>query len=494
MIPEPTMPTVRMARCHAPNCSYPSVTWAIRLRSGHGPATARAPGDRGCADVLHGGRQVEGCRTSQPIWPTAAAARTPPSTRGTSASRHWSWHRSQRTDRRRARRWPWRSSTTSWRSMRATRSPTTTQTARRRSKRARRQRPTGCSVCFPPRPGGWFRELWDEYERGDTPEARFVMAVDRLAPMMLNLAEGASTWREHGITEVAGDRPQRAPHRASRCPVPGRWCSPMLDEAAEAGDRRPGVTEFIGSSPAFNGSPTCALGTLNAVTADMLADLRIRTRTTRSARSGAQLPGSRRLRDGRWPHDAVAYAVPCRRPVSPDHRPTSPRSAPLGLRTVIDLRSDPELDERGRFPVDAHPVVFHHLPVVDKTWSPGRTTQVRPRRRLPDLGVPRHARRSGRHVSRKRSSCWPQPDALPAVFHCAAGKDRTGLLAALLLGSLGVSHDDIVDDYSLTVAGMDRFRAWADRELARVERANGVDAARVHHGVARSDAPHPRQR
>ena len=30
------------------------------------------------------------------------------------------------------------------------------------------------------------------------------------------------------------------------------------------------------------------------------------------------------------------------------------------------------------------------------------------------------------------------PDALPAVFHCAAGKDRTGLLAVLLLGSLGV--------------------------------------------------------
>jgi putative hydrolase of HD superfamily len=48
--------------------------------------------------------------------------------------------------------------------------------------------------------GKRFRDLWDEYERGDTPEARFVMAVDRLAPMMLNLAEGASTWREYGIT------------------------------------------------------------------------------------------------------------------------------------------------------------------------------------------------------------------------------------------------------------------------------------------------------
>ncbi len=55
-------------------------------------------------------------------------------------------------------------------------------------------------ALLPAATGRRFRELWDEYERGDTPEARFVMAVDRLAPMMLNLAEGASTWREHGIT------------------------------------------------------------------------------------------------------------------------------------------------------------------------------------------------------------------------------------------------------------------------------------------------------
>jgi putative hydrolase of HD superfamily len=55
-------------------------------------------------------------------------------------------------------------------------------------------------ALLPAATGNRFRELWDEYELGDTPEARFVMAVDRLAPMMLNLAEGASTWREHGIT------------------------------------------------------------------------------------------------------------------------------------------------------------------------------------------------------------------------------------------------------------------------------------------------------
>jgi protein-tyrosine phosphatase len=36
------------------------------------------------------------------------------------------------------------------------------------------------------------------------------------------------------------------------------------------------------------------------------------------------------------------------------------------------------------------------------------------------------------------------------LFHCAAGKDRTGIVAAVLLGLLGVADDDILDDYEMT--------------------------------------------
>ena len=38
----------------------------------------------------------------------------------------------------------------------------------------------------------------------------------------------------------------------------------------------------------------------------------------------------------------------------------------------------------------------------------------------------------------------------PLVFHCTAGKDRTGFAAALILSALGVSRDDIMADYLLT--------------------------------------------
>jgi putative hydrolases of HD superfamily len=82
--------------------------------------------------------------------------------------------------------------------------------------------------------GQRFRELWDEYERGDTPEARFVMAVDRLAPMMLNLAEGASTWREHGISR---SRVIARNGRYIEQSLPGAWklVLAQLDAAAAAG-------------------------------------------------------------------------------------------------------------------------------------------------------------------------------------------------------------------------------------------------------------------
>jgi protein-tyrosine phosphatase len=49
---------------------------------------------------------------------------------------------------------------------------------------------------------------------------------------------------------------------------------------------------------------------------------------------------------------------------------------------------------------------------------------------------------------------------MPLVFHCAAGKDRTGVVAAIVLDVLGVGDEDIADDYSLSRLGMDRFKAW----------------------------------
>jgi protein-tyrosine phosphatase len=53
-----------------------------------------------------------------------------------------------------------------------------------------------------------------------------------------------------------------------------------------------------------------------------------------------------------------------------------------------------------------------------------------------------------------------QPGALPALVFCSAGKDRTGIVTALVLGALGVSDDEIVADYTRTEQNMNgEFRA-----------------------------------
>jgi 5'-deoxynucleotidase YfbR-like HD superfamily hydrolase len=48
--------------------------------------------------------------------------------------------------------------------------------------------------------GAELRALWDEFEHGDSPEARFARSLDRFAGFLLNHASEGRSWRENGIT------------------------------------------------------------------------------------------------------------------------------------------------------------------------------------------------------------------------------------------------------------------------------------------------------
>jgi len=66
--------------------------------------------------------------------------------------------------------------------------------------------------------------------------------------------------------------------------------------------------------------------------------------------------------------------------------------------------------------------------------------------------------------------------ALPLLFHCAAGKDRTGVAAALILLSLGVPMDKVMEDYELTNTVVDLEAVL----LARPRTSVGVGTERAH--------------
>jgi protein-tyrosine phosphatase len=126
----------------------------------------------------------------------------------------------------------------------------------------------------------------------------------------------------------------------------------------------------------------------------------------------------------------------------------------LGIRTVVDLRSGQEV-EQSRFNVEAHPVTFHHYPFI---------------KALPDAeDFARAPGFLGTQYTEMLDEATPQiigalsalaaPEARPAVFHCTAGKDRTGLLSALVLSLLGVPEETVIADYALSGAAMTRLRA-----------------------------------
>ena len=134
----------------------------------------------------------------------------------------------------------------------------------------------------------------------------------------------------------------------------------------------------------------------------------------------------------------------------------------LGLRTVIDLRTPDELATRGTFPHESFDVTFTHRPVIDTTWELDDHVDKTAHEFL--TWAYRDMLRQGAGTLARAMTDLARPGALPAVFHCAAGKDRTGVLAALLLGTLGVPRSVILADYALTADAMDRMREWALRE------------------------------
>ncbi len=148
----------------------------------------------------------------------------------------------------------------------------------------------------------------------------------------------------------------------------------------------------------------------------------------------------------------------------------------LGIRTVIDLRSSAEFDQHGHFPLERYPVAFHHLSIIDTTWMAAETPDVDDT----DAGAVEFLTwaygdllAQGADRFAHAIQLLAMPGAMPAVFHCAAGKDRTGVLAALVLGTLGVDADTIVADYALTEAAMVRMRAWVREHHPEMDQRMG---------------------
>ncbi len=85
-----------------------------------------------------------------------------------------------------------------------------------------------------PEQGACFLKLWQEFERGETAEARFAHAVDRAMPVLLNLNNNGQSWRENGISYERVVRRVGPPIQAG-CPALWSYLEARLEEARVKG-------------------------------------------------------------------------------------------------------------------------------------------------------------------------------------------------------------------------------------------------------------------
>lgn len=158
----------------------------------------------------------------------------------------------------------------------------------------------------------------------------------------------------------------------------------------------------------------------------------------------------------------------------------------FGLALILDLRTPREIDRDGPTPVAQAGVETVALTFIGESreYLPetGDDTDPLLRNYLGYLGDhPTNVVQAVKHLA--------AADAGPALVHCAAGKDRTGTLVALVLDAVGVERAAVVADYVLTAEQVEAlFRRWTAADgtempadlTPHMPRAEVMDAVLAH--------------
>jgi protein-tyrosine phosphatase len=180
-----------------------------------------------------------------------------------------------------------------------------------------------------------------------------------------------------------------------------------------------------------------------------------------------RLPGLENLRDAGGYPVAGGGTVRWRtllRSGAPHRLDESGRAAlaALGLRTVVDLRTIEEVSVAPGA-LDGTGARICHVPLFDAAAVGGLPPEL--------AAVYRYMIDECGGAIAEAVGLLCRGGALPGLVHCTAGKDRTGLVVALLLGVAGVPDEIIAADYALSDASAD---PGAARALGRIRAASGV--------------------
>jgi protein-tyrosine phosphatase len=159
------------------------------------------------------------------------------------------------------------------------------------------------------------------------------------------------------------------------------------------------------------------------------------------------------------------------------HLAEIPEESPIrssGLRTVITLQSRTEISILGPPHADVlREVRWEHIPIGDR-WF---------RERAPISLIPGREHHAIIHDFREDWRTFfnilAERDVYPLLFHCSAGRDRTGVGAAMLLELLGVSRERIVADFlesNVVFPKMPLAAAQLEPVFELIEESGGIEA------------------
>tara|TARA_B100001750_G_scaffold184976_1_gene153907 strand:+ start:1200 stop:1925 length:726 start_codon:yes stop_codon:yes gene_type:complete len=136
----------------------------------------------------------------------------------------------------------------------------------------------------------------------------------------------------------------------------------------------------------------------------------------------------------------------------------------LGLTTIVDLRSINSVLEDGRGLLALSGIAYHNYPFLERRGIEPPTSGSDPGERL--TAIYQWILLNAGTLMAQAFNALAQDVNQPALFHCNAGKDRTGVLGATLLSVLGVSREDVVADFLMTNEVIDGI-------LARIKKMPG---------------------
>ncbi len=162
--------------------------------------------------------------------------------------------------------------------------------------------------------------------------------------------------------------------------------------------------------------------------------------------------GRYRTGDGRMLREGMLYRSGALHHVTPHDAQFAIDS--LGIRTIFDLRHRGEISAAGGLG-----------PLADDDQVDRVSLEIVPFERINKSLTEELDAAHGRGPSGGRYFAYldfaqapfvelferlARPETYPVVVHCVAGKDRTGVLIAMILDSLGVNRETIIDDYALS--------------------------------------------